>query len=229
MAESRKSERKICVEKSATNNVQHKQILNKRTEVFKEKGNVITIVVDNFSEYIKVADARSVKPIIKGKRKIPKKYLDETKYGFDMKQRLIELETGKVVPSNPKVAGTPRYWRVNGQDIYNQKVKTFQRNNYVGMLHRYFEKIFTEKFENIRIKKFPLRLSIIFHVKDLEDHNIDNDNKWIWEKVIQDTLVECRILPDDNPRFICENSKKTVLVQNEEDVKLIIKLDYVGE
>lgn len=213
------SEGSVSVEKAKIGNVQ----------TYREKGNVITIVVDDFTEYVKVAESRIVKPFVKGKRKIPKKYLDETKYAFDQKNRLIELDSGKIVPSNPKVAGKARYWRVNGQDIYNQKVKTFQRNNYVGMLHRYFQKIFEKEFENIRIKKFPLKLTLLFYVKDLEDHNIDNDNKWIWEKTIQDTLVECRIIPDDNPRFICENTKRTYLVQNEEDVKLIIKLDYATE
>ena len=37
MAENRKSVEKIGVEKSATNNVQHKQLSNKRSEVFKDK------------------------------------------------------------------------------------------------------------------------------------------------------------------------------------------------
>lgn len=199
------------------------------SRTLKDKDNVITITVPNFTEYIKVAESKKLKPIVKGKRKIPKKYLDETKYSFDDKNRLIELSTGKLVPGNPNVVGKPRYWRVNGQDIYNQKVKTFQRNNYIGMLHNYFSNLFEKEFENIRIKKFPLNLSIIFYVKDMQDHNIDNDNKWIWEKVIQDTLVESKILPDDNPRIICQNTKRTVLVDHEEDVKLIIKLDYDRE
>lgn len=199
------------------------------SRTLKDKDNVITITVPNFTEYIKVAESKKLKPIVKGKRKIPKKYLDETKYSFDDKNRLIELSTGKLVPGNPNVVGKPRYWRVNGQDIYNQKVKTFQRNNYIGMLHNYFSNLFEKEFENIRIKKFPLNLSIIFYVKDMQDHNIDNDNKWIWEKVIQDTLVESKILPDDNPRIICQNTKRTILVDHEEDVKLIIKLDYDRE
>ena len=199
------------------------------SRTMRDKDNVVTITVPNFTEYIKVAESKKLKPIVKGKRKIPKKYLDETKYSFDDRDRLIELSTGKLVPGNPNVVGKPRYWRVNGQDIYNQKVKTFQRNNYIGMLHNYFSKLFEKEFENIRIKKFPLTLSITFYVKDMQDHNIDNDNKWIWEKVIQDTLVESKILPDDNPRIICQNTKRTVLVDNEEDIKLIIKLDYDTE
>ena len=198
----------------------------KAERIPKDKNNVITITIPNFSEYIKVAESKRLAPIIKGKRKIPKKYLDETKYSFDSKGRLIDNETGMLIAGNPNVVGKPRYWRVNGQDIYNQKVKTFQRNNYIGMLHKFFKLVFETEFKNVRIKKFPLTLSITFYVRDMQDHNIDNDNKWIWEKVIQDTLVENKILPDDNPRIICQNTKRTVLVDKDEDVKLIIKLDY---
>lgn len=202
----------------------HKNARLSRT--LRDKDNVVTITVPNFTEYIKIANSRMAKPIIRGKRKIPKKYLDETKYAFDSRDRLIEKDTGRIVPGNPGVVGKPRYWRVNGQDIYNQKVKTFQRNNYIGMLHNYFSELFEKEFKNIRIKQFPLNLTIIFYVKDMQDHNIDNDNKWIWEKVIQDTLVESKILPDDNPKIICQNTKRTVLVEEDKDVKLIIKLDY---
>jgi len=179
------------------------------------------IVINEFSQYIKISESRRVKPFLKGKRKIPKKYQNEN-FEFDSKGRLINLKNGTVVPSNPMVCGKPRYWKINGQDIYNQKIKFTDRAKIVGLLHEYFSKPLLAELKDFQ---FPERMGIriIFHILDEGKNNIDNDNKWIYEKVIQDTMTQLNIIKDDNPYVIDENCKKTVFVEDQKDVKLIIE------
>jgi len=178
------------------------------------------IVINEFSQYIKIAESRRAKPFLKGKRKIPKKYQNEN-FEFDSKGRLINKNNGSVVPSNPMVCGKPRYWKINGQDIYNQKIKFTDRAKIVGLLHEYFGKHLVQ----LRDFKFPDKIGvrIIFYVLDEGKNNIDNDNKWIYEKVIQDTMTQLSIISDDNPYVINENCKKTEFVDKQEDVKLVIE------
>lgn len=189
------------------------------------KYEVQKIIIKEFNEYLKLAEKRKVVPFLKNsKKKLPQKY--QTKeYRWNAKNQLIDLN-GIVVPSNPIVAGTPRLWRINGQDIYNQKIKHSARGGIMDKLHKVFDPIIS-KIDAIEPKYFPLTLEVLFHIVDQnkivsKDKNIDNDNRWIYEKVIQDSLSSTKRIPDDNPYVINENIKKTIFVDNPEDSKLEI-------
>lgn len=184
---------------------------------------VFKVIIKNFSEYVKISDKRQVKPFFKGKRKLPKKY--ETKdYIWDIKGRLISSTTGEIIPSNPIVAGTKRMWRINGQDIYNQKIKHSARHGIMSKLHE----MFSPYLKNIpKIINFPIKLEINFFILDnnkikTREKNIDNDNKWLYNKVVQDTLTELGIIPDDGPYYINGNNITTTFVENYEDVRMEI-------
>lgn len=193
-----------------------------------EDNYIVKIEIPRFNEYIRIANARKAKPILKGsKKKLQKKYQNEN-YTWNQKGQLINAKTGLIVPANSLTVGSPRDWRINGQDVYNQKVKHSARNSIMVKMHAKF-KDHLNQIKNIDPKLFPLTLRINFYIQDnnkLEgrDKNIDNDNRWIYHKVVQDTLVELKKMKDDNLYFINGNYHKTYFVENPEDCKLEIIL-----
>jgi hypothetical protein len=184
---------------------------------------IVKLTIHNFSEYIRIAEKRMPKPFVKGsKKKLPKKYQTED-YVWDKRGYLVYKNTGSIVPSNGLTVGKPRDWRMNGQDVYNQKIKHSARNAITIKMHNKF-KPHLGKIEKLDGAYFPLTLRINFYVMDQGKFNIDNDNRWIYDKVVQDTLVELGKIPDDNPKIINGNYKKTYFVEKEEEVKVEIIL-----
>lgn len=190
---------------------------------------IVKVTIPQFNEFIRIAEKRSVSPFKKdSKKKIPKKYQTDD-YSWNGKGYLINNKTGTVVASNPLMAGKPRDWRINGQDIYNQKTKQSARNAVMVKIHERLSR-HLEQIEKINPELFPLTLRINFYTKDYNKikgskmRNIDNDNRWIYEKAVQDTMVELGKLPDDNPYFINGNYKKTYFVETDEECKLEIIL-----
>ena len=189
---------------------------------------IVKITIPQFSEYIRIAQKRSLKPFDKNSKiKLAKKYQTE-EYKWNHKGQLVYADTGLLVPSNPMMVGKPRDWRINGQDVYNQKVTHNGRNAIATKMHDKFKKDLNQ-IDEINEDLLPLTMRLNFFVLDQnkvksKEKNIDNDNRWIYEKFIQDTLVELGKLEDDNPYIINGNYKKTYFVENEEDVKLEIIL-----
>lgn len=181
------------------------------------------IVLETFNEYIKISDKRQLKPFKKvdvdAGKYFPKKYQNTDIYTWNNDGKLIYKETKKLVPKNSKVVGQPRYWKINGQDIYNQKISQTHRAVIMNKLHALFEPLFKEIKS---LQNFPVGLRINFYTIDEGKFNIDNDNKWIWEKVIQDSMSRVKYIPDDSPKYINENIKKTIFVEDKKDTKIEI-------
>lgn len=188
---------------------------------------ILKINIPEFNEYIRIAEKKILKPFIKdGKKKIPKKYQSDI-YEWNKIGKLVFKDTKQLVPSNPLTVGKPRDWRINGQDIYNQKVKHSNRGALMQKMHEKFRPY----LEGIKFDDniYPLTLKINFYVLDNNkqegrERNIDNDNRWIYNKVIQDTLVELKVIPDDNPYYINGNQSTTYFVEDPKDVRLEIIL-----
>lgn len=176
-----------------------------------------------FSENILISKERRAIPYIKDKSRIPKKYMND-KYIWDSKGHLTHKETGVKVVKNSRTAGKPRYQRVNGQDIYNGNTFRQGRARLAKLIHEKFTPYLREIEPLLDIKNYPLGLYLNFYVHDKAKENIDNDNKWIWEKCIQDTLTQLGIIPDDNPYIIWENIKRTILISFEKEEKIVIEI-----
>jgi hypothetical protein len=184
---------------------------------------IFKVTINNFNEYVKISEKRQVKPFYKGKRKIPKKYQSDS-YTWDGKGRLVDKLTNKIIPSNPRVAGQKRYWRINGQDIYNQKISHSGRHSIMSRLHD----LFNPHLKDLdKIEEKYITLKIEFHVLDQDlvagkEKNIDNDNRWIYGKAIRDCLRDLGKIPDDDPHNIKGDWSETNFVENKEDCKLVI-------
>lgn len=193
-------------------------------EVIKKKQYLMLKRVEiPFSEEILISKSRRVVPYIKGKSRVPKKYLNEN-YIWNKKNQLIDAKTGVVIIANSKTAGKPRYKRVNGQDIYNGNTFRQGRALLAKSIHERFTPYLREIEPLLDVKIYPLGLHINFYVWDRAKNNIDNDNKWIWEKCIQDTLTQLGIIPDDNPYIVWENVKRTILISPEKEEKIVIEI-----
>lgn len=192
----------------------------------REKELLVSITIDDFSEYIKISQARRAKPYIQGKCRLPKKYsTDEYKWVVKGKQTVLaRVSDGLILVANSKSAGTPKYKKVNGQDIYNGNVSRQARASLVKAIHQYFIPYFKDIQTIDNIDNYPLSLELQFLLHDNGKNNIDNDNKWIWRKCIQDTLTELNIIPDDNPQIISKNSEETIFISPETPQQLIINI-----
>lgn len=191
-----------------------------------ENNNLIKIVIPKFSEYIRISEARRAKPILKtSKKPLPKKYQTED-YTWNKKGQLINAKTGSLIASNSITVGKPRDWRINGQDIYNQKIKHTTRGGIMQKMHQKFNQYLKDI---VPLEQFPITVHIKFYILDANkqanrENNIDNDNRWIYHKVIQDCLTDLKKIPDDSPYYINENRHKTYFVEDEKDVRLEINL-----
>lgn len=191
-----------------------------------ERDKIVSIQIDGFSEYVQIAQKRNSKPYEQGKCRVPKKYLTE-EYGWFKKGKktvLCRISDGLIMTSNPNTVGKPRYKKVNGQDIYNGNTSRQARSTLVKNIHNYLNNYILQIKDIVEIDLFPLTLEVLFYVYDQGKHNIDNDNKWIWTKCIQDTLVECGKIIDDNPHIISRNESETILIPEDQEQKLIINI-----
>jgi len=194
-----------------------------------KRNKLLSIKIDNFSEYIKKANKAREIPYIKGKCRLPKMYDNEnykwlsTSYYGKKCEILQRVSDGIIMISNKKSANKPRFVKVNGQDIYNQKNNSFSRNFLRNFLHDYF-KIHLDKVEPFKLDDYPLTVEFLFYMHDEGKHNIDNDNKWVWAKGFRDTLTELKLIPDDNCYVISRDESETILIPQEEEQKLIINI-----
>jgi hypothetical protein len=191
-----------------------------------DKELLATITIPDYSEYLELSKNRRVKPYVQGKCRLPKKY-SGSDFHWVKKGKLMVLARvvdGLIMTANPRTAGKPKYKKVNGNDIYNSVVSPHARAAMMRKLHEYF-KPYLSKLEPLSdIERYPIGLELIFKIVDQGKSNIDNDNKWIWRKAVQDTMTELGIIPDDNPYILNENSEKTLLLTEGQQQELIINI-----
>lgn len=131
--------------------------------------------------------------------KIPKRF---TKPRYDKQGFLLDSKSQRV-QKNKRSAGTPRLWRVNGQDLYSGRLQGFARKRVVAYLHQYL----AGHIGSVITEPLPLayRWGVALDIHGAySDRSWDVDNQWIWIKCFCDTLVEQQLLPDDNIQYINE-------------------------
>jgi hypothetical protein len=176
----------------------------------KEKEKLLSeIIIQDYPSKIKLAEARNPLYYYKGenKKKIPKKY-QTSSYGWlpnKTKTRLYwcNLETKEPLLRNPKVAGEPRYFVINFQQLWNQGVHPNMRATISNML----KNILIPHFNKISvITQFPIKLEIFLFDYKMP---VDVSNKGvIYIKTIEDILQKplC-IIPDDSSEYINDTGR----------------------
>lgn len=176
-------------------------------------------------EYItKVAMSKARRPVyysIKGKRKPPKSFLKSLLYTLDRQGFLRYRPTGDKVVANKKVVGTPKYQKINGQDFYSGFGSHFERIAIVAGI-----KNFCRPFiKNLPIiTEFPVQFEMELH-NIIGEGNWDLDNLWIYTKCIQDLLVECGKMPNDNIQYVTKPAAPEFYpIKIEEERKLVFRI-----
>lgn len=180
---------------------------------------LLLIEIPGYITHVELSKSRR-KKYFTPEDKLPLKYQKET-FGF-VKGKLVNLETKEVVIKNPKVAGTPKLKKINGQDFYSGNVIPQVRAKIIAEMKRFF----SQHLEGIPpIEEFPVEMEIEIHYVVKHDlFDVDNLG-WVYTKVIQDVLKDTGIIPDDDVRYIRKSGGcQFVPVASEDDRKIVIKI-----
>lgn len=185
-----------------------------------------TIKVPQYPDKVMVAKARraimyvSAESRVRGRTNIPSSFLTSPHYEFNEDGVLMDVRSGLPKLANPKTAGTPRYWVVNFQDIWNQNITKQDRAMKVDKL----KDILRPYIKKIKpITSFPIELNIILYDISMP---VDISNKGVvFTKVIEDLLVTEGKIPDDSVFYInCSGSCRYVAVDRLEEKKMEIRI-----
>jgi hypothetical protein len=179
-------------------------------------------------EYVFKSD---VKPVYykKGMKLPPsyKKRITEGKYtwkNLNGTQSLWHVKNKKFIPKNPKLAGNPKVWNVNGQNFCSLHWRI--KAEITEYFKRYFSGFIVQQIDTINMDNKLISVSCDIY-EEIHTNLPDIDNlAWVIRKWFTDTLHENNIIPDDNHKFITETGKfKYHFVGEEKDRKLIFKIN----
>lgn len=190
------------------------------------------VVINNYPSSILVAKKIAPKYFVlhtskkRGKKifnidQLPKKY-QTLDYGFNKEGYLINVHTKERQISNPIKTGQERYWVVNFQDIWNQNVVKQARAIRSERLKEIF-KPHLQKINPFKLEDYPIELNITIFDKQF---NVDASNKGVvYVKVIEDTMKELGIIPDDKAKFInCSGRIKLITIPEDQIPKMVISI-----
>lgn len=167
-----------------------------------------------YLEKILVSQKRNPKYYYKSKLdKIPKRYTNllGSKYNFDSSGCLYSVDDNQRVIANPRSVGTPKYWQINNQSIYNGGLHPQVRAGYVNKI-KDFIRPYLSKLKPFT--EFPLRIELTIYSKEMKT---DLDNKGsLFFKCFQDLLTKEGIIPDDSIEYITDTGR-TIWIKSEEE------------
>lgn len=180
----------------------------------------LTIEIPEFIEYVKMSNSRRA-TYYKPTDKLPKKYQDPS-FFFDTKNRLCTSD-GTPIVRNARSAGTPRMKKINGQDFYAGSTRPVIRVKIVNAIKDSFRPYLHNVYK-IPADKYPIQISCaMYDVPGKADWDLDN--KWIYLKVFQDLLVQMKIIPDDNIKYVSKAaSMEFCPVETTEERKLVFTI-----
>ena len=194
---------------------------------------ICKVEIPKYLKKIVLSKARREKHFELGKAtKPPKKYANNSRYewkrcqvGKRQTSKLVDTETNKYVVANPIAAGTPKFQRINGQDLYASNMSVHTRNKMFIELKDFFIEFIKDIKE---IKYAPVKIHLEIHDEIKESGSLwDLDNRaYPYKKAFQDTLTgsigkyESK-LEDDNILFVTNISTQFVPIDDTEERKLV--------
>lgn len=200
------------------------------------------VVINEYVRKVKISNSRLAKYYYQGE-KIPIKYqkglLNGENHWMFIKERrgivLVDAD-GDPIVKNPKVAGTPRYKRINGQDLYSTNMHQAERTKIIDAIKAQMRPEI-RKLGKIEESNFPIRVLCEVHTTFMDGEYIKKDGQpkelnWdidnhisIHMKAFPDTLKSEGIIPDDHRGFITQPPVPIfVPIENYEERKLVFKI-----
>ena len=184
------------------------------------------VVIPNYEEKVPISKRRRAKYYKKGD-KMAKKYLNGIKNGlyfFDNKGFLIDQNKNRVI-ANPISAGTPKFWTINGQRMYDGTLHYTARSKITRWMHEYLSQ-FIEDFPEIKLQQGEYLRIWVDMYKPLTIQNWDCDNQWPWTKWFLDTLVEHKKIPDDSISVVRSSGQITYIESDQR--KLVFNIQIIN-
>lgn len=218
---------------------------------------ICEVTINNYVRKIEVSKSRKETYYKKSEEKtLPKKYqigilngeykfINIIKKGF-----LLVNKEGDLIIKNKKTAGTPKYKRINGQDLHTLTLQPYERSKIIKAIK---EQMIPEVNKLEPIKLFPIRILCEIHntfhdaelikvngdVKENVDWDVDNHSIF-YTKVFSDVLCGspyCKergskleyqskiIIPDDNRKYVTQHGSALFCpIENANNRKLIFKI-----
>ena len=194
----------------------------------------------NFIDRIQVSKKRRAKYFKKGD-KIPKKYQNK-EYIWNNNGILSNIHGIKPI-KNPIAAGTPKFIKISGQDIW-RGIPYHTRSAIAKALKKYFYEEFVRYMKPLDVKDYPIGVEMIFY--DVVDGEDLNNQEYFYKKSLGDALAgnvhfirkkegqKIILVPDyssypkkiqdDSKEFIQEYYTKFIPITEHKDRSLLIKI-----
>lgn len=157
--------------------------------------------IPDYITHVKLSEHRRAKHYRKGD-KIPLKYMPNKGYSFNKKDILVD-NLGNPVIKNIRVAGTPSWKKINGQEFYKGSTNPVVRSKMVATMKDFFRPYFND-IKPLSPEQMPITVELEIHDNPLDEFDIDNLG-WIYTKVILDILTEKKIIPDDSVNYVAKS------------------------
>lgn len=175
------------------------------------------IIIPQYITEVKVSDSRRAKYFKLGD-KLPSKYENNARFTWKNEKLLDEL-TKTFVIKNPIAVGKPRYQSIAGNEIYARMHERVRMLIVKAIKANYLPNM--PKQLNL---SYPIEISMDIHTQP-KMLNWDVDNLWIYIKCFQDLLVDLKLIPGDDIRYIKSSGQINFTpVQSEEQRRLIFNI-----
>jgi|15BtaG_2_1085339.scaffolds.fasta_scaffold00010_19 hypothetical protein len=186
------------------------------------------LTIPNYEDKVPISQKRRAKYFKQNESKprLPKKHLSKIQSGhfkYDKLGYLVDENKNRVL-ANPIVAGTPRYWTINGQRIYDGSLHYTARSKVARWMHGYLG-AYISKLPALHIPEGCYLRVWIDMYKPADNQNWDCDNQWPWTKWFLDTLVEHKKIPEDNVQYIRSSGQITYIPSDER--KLVFNIQII--
>lgn len=189
------------------------------------ENSIFTIVVPDWVNKVRIGTVPTL--FYTSADTLPSKHEGATLRRVGNKAYYIDSKNKKII-KNPLQKGNPEYWNLNGQAFYSTNMTWKQRSTIVNFYHRYFTPFVSKQLK----EPFPTFLSYTLSM-DIEIYDVyskftpDITNMWILSKLIEDTVVNCKLLRDDSPEFRRHTGFGYKFVEEEKDRKIVINFKYI--
>ena len=199
-----------------------------------------TIEIPDYITHIELSKSRRAKYYtITEENRIPKKY---KKLGISYDKKGIALDSvGDKIVKNTRVAGTPKLWKINSQDLYSGNLHHHSRAKIMVELHKYFVDVVTKNLlKSLKDNKITLeedqKLAFYYTFEgSLKKNTGDLENKsYLYNKTFLDTITtneltltkeenrhKMGIIPDDSLGYVYNINFNFI---EKEEEKLIINI-----
>lgn len=184
---------------------------------------MLKITVPQYPVRIQMTKSRRAK-YYKAVEDLPKTWKRDR---FGLKGGFVyNLETGERVIKNSRSVGTPRYQTLSGNSFWAGFGHPSQRAILARALKDGLKENMIVEGDPLKVEDFPLQ--VFWKISKPTAIDFDISNLWFYYKMLEDCLVDLKIIPNDTFRYISWLSGpkfETCSTEEEREIVLILRPD----